>query len=197
MKGLSGVALNPEQFLLPYIEQISIASAIPVPILRGVESGQLKSGQIIMSSYYSVIANNQAGLKPVVEQNIKWINDSAKNFNVKWRLEFAISDIDRLSMREIEINNTVALQPFITRKAFSKYLKIPIEDLRDEESFNGVGQFNPMGGNPIDDSTNKFGKKEVNPVKEDRGRKFGEKKEKNLRNAGDQKTKTYEGAGKR
>lgn len=176
MKGLEGVSLEPQKFLDPYIQQIAIASGYPLPILKGMESGQLKSGQINLASYYSLITNNQESLKGMGETMSKWSHDSLANFNIKFRLEFAISDIDRLSMRKIEIENAVALRPYITDNAFAEMLKLEDKDIEDRaEKMFGQGQ--PFqAGQPSGQSTE--GKE---PSEDETGRKFGERKDKSLR----------------
>ena len=179
MKGLEGVSLNPEVYYSPYIEQVSIATGWPMPILRGQESGQLKSGQINMSSYYAVISNYQDDLDIPAEGLTKWMDESIDNFNITWKLEYATSDIDRLAMREIKSRIAVTLQPYITRKAFAREIDLEIKDLISEEDWKESGKTQSMSG---DQSQNQLHQgKEDNIVTKDKGREANEKKEKNLR----------------
>lgn len=179
MKGLEGVALNPEVYYSPYIEQVSIATGWPMPILRGMESGQLKAGQINMSSYYAVISNYQDDLTPPAESITKWMDESIDDFNVTWKLEYATSDIDRLAMREIKSRIAVVLQPYISRKAFAREIDLEVTDLISKEEWTEAGKTQSMFG---DQSQNQLHKgKEDNTVTKDRGRDIGDKKDKNLR----------------
>jgi len=183
MKGLEGVSLDPQKYLDPYIQQVAIATAYPLPILKGMESGMLKSGQINLASYYSLLTINQEALKLMGEQMAKWEHPTISNFNVRFRLEYAVSDIDRLSMRKIEIENAVALRPYVTDEAFAEMLQLEPTDIenRAEKMFGQGGS--PFGGDP---NQQPFGKKPdpgegKQPSEDETGRKFGEKKDKNLR----------------
>jgi len=176
MKGLEGVQLDPNKFLEPYIRQVSISSGYPMPILMGMESGQLKSGQINMSSVYALIYNNQESLKGMGEWMARSVQPNLANFNIRWRLEYAISDIDKLSMRQIEIDNAIKLRPYITDDAFARMLGIDVKDLRKEPPQTQFGFNKPF---PPQNSI-----KYKNFITEDVGRNFGDKKDKKLRSQG-------------
>ncbi len=183
MKGLEGVALNPEAYYRPYIEQVAISTGWPSPILRGMESGQLKAGQINMSSFYAVISNYQDDLTLTAEGLCAWMEEGLSDFNVDWALEYSISDVDRLNMREISVRTAVALQPYITRKAFATEAGLEVSDVISEEEWNKAKEpkqntFGVTG----DQSENPLHKgKEDNIVTKDQGREEGEKLEKTLR----------------
>jgi hypothetical protein len=177
MKGLEGTALNPDVYYKPFIEQIAIATGIPSPILRGTESGQLKSGQINLSSYYSVVSNIQAGITELIEQMIEWVSPGLmKKARIRWNMEFAYSDVDRAALNQIKVENAVSLQPYISDEAFARLLQdlgIKEEDIEEKEQLNPFGQ--PFGNQ----QPNKEG--EMNPISEEAGREFGKTKNPKVR----------------
>ena len=180
MHGLQGAAMNPEYYHKPFIQQVSIATGIPVSILLGMESGQLKSGQINLSSYYSVVSNTQFGITPCVEWLVDKIEPGTMKKNyIKFNLEYAYSDSDRAAINEMKVNQAVMLRPHISDKAFARLLApigITEEDIEEqeiEESFDPSG----FGG----DKWGKIGNEGMNPIEADQGRKFGEKKSKDVR----------------
>jgi hypothetical protein len=178
MKGLGGVQLDPNKFLEPYIRQVAISSETPMPILSGMESGQLKSGQINLSGVYALISNNQSSLTDMGRWMSTSVHSDLSNFRLDWNLEYAISDIDRLAMRQIEVDNAVKLRPYITDKAFARILEIDEKDVEKnyQEKMNPFGMGSPFGGGKPDGDV-----KSSNPATEEKGRKFGEKKDKKLR----------------
>ena len=182
MKGLMGVSLDPNKFLEPYIKQVAISSGVPVPILSGMESGQLKSGQINLSGYYALVNNNQAALTDMARWKATSAHSGLSNFKVGWNSEYAISDIDRLAMRQIEVDNAVKLRPYITDESFARILEIDIEEIEKDYQ----EKMNPFGASPFGNQAEGGTDKDVkssNPATEEKGRKFGEKKDKTLRGA--------------
>jgi len=179
MKGLGGVSLDPNKFLEPYIKQVAISSGVPVPILSGMESGQLKSGQINLSGYYALVNTNQSSLTDMGRWMATSVHESLKKFNLGWNLEYAISDIDRLAMRQIEVDNAVKLRSYVTDEAFARMLDMEIKDIEKDyqEKMNPFGQ--SIGGKPNGDGSDDV--KSTNPVTEDKGRDFGDRKDKKLR----------------
>ena len=181
MKGLEGTALNPDVYYKPFIEQIAIATGIPSPILRGTESGQLKSGQINLSSYYSVVTNIQAGITETAERMVEWISPGTmKKAKIRWNMEFAYSDSDRVALAQIKVENAVALQPYITDAAFARLLSdlgIKEEDIEVKQD-----QINPFGS-PLGDGEQPTQQKqmEVTAKKEEKGREAGQKKSPDVR----------------
>ena len=180
MLGLEGSSINPDYYYKPFIEQISIATGIPIPILRGAESGQLKSGQINLSSYYSVVSNHQQLLTPIVEQLIEWVEPGVMDEAViDWNLEYAYSDMDVKAMQQIQVEMAVALRPHINDEAFAKLLfdvGITEKDIEEQpmKMFGGGGfDDEGEGGEPSKKSPFESG---MNPIKEEAGRKAGEKK---------------------
>lgn len=191
MKGMEGTALSPDDYYKPFIEQISIATGIPSPILRGMESGQLKSGQVNLSSYYSVITNIQSGATAVAE----WMVDDVKpgtmkEAKIRWNMEFASSEIDREAINEIRASNAVTLQPYISDDAFAKML-LPLgiteKDILTQEQRNannpmfGEGNDFGEGGSEDGDKPNSPFEGKMNPVKEEKGREINLKKNPKVR----------------
>lgn len=181
MKGLEGTALNPDVYYKPFMEQISIATGIPSPILQGSESGQLKSGQINLSSYYSVVSNIQIGATPLVESLIDWVEpDLMKKAKIRWNIEYALSDIDREAMNEIRVANAVSLKSYITDEAFARLLAdlgITKKDIKSQEE---IQQSNPLFQQkfPPEDGEkpNSPFEGRMNPISEEKGRDFGDQK---------------------
>ena len=188
MKGMEGASLSPDEYYKPFIEQISIATGIPSPILRGMESGQLKSGQVNLSSYYSVISNIQSGATNMAEQMVEWVKPGTmKTAKIQWNMEFASSEIDRAAINEIRAANAVTLQPYITDEAFAKMLLplgITVDDILSQEERNAKMPVFGGDGSDEDEDTDKPNSPfegNMNPVKEEAGRETNLKKNPKVR----------------
>ena len=191
MKGMEGASINPDYYYKPFIEQISIATGIPSPILRGMESGQLKSGQINLSSYYSVISNIQSGATKMAEEMIEWVKPGTmKDAKIQWNMEFASSDLDRAAINEIRAANAVTLQPYITDEAFAKML-LPLgiteKDILTPEQ-RKANMISPFGNDGPSEDEDGDGDKpnspfegNMNPIKEEAGREKNLKKKPEVR----------------
>jgi len=60
-KGLQGRALDPMNYYLPIMENISAGSGIPLAILRGVQAGALTGSEVNQQEYYGLISDEQSG----------------------------------------------------------------------------------------------------------------------------------------
>jgi hypothetical protein len=60
-KGLAGRALDPMNYYVPIMENISCASGIPLAILRGVQAGALTGSEVNQQEYYGLVSDEQSG----------------------------------------------------------------------------------------------------------------------------------------
>jgi len=58
-KGVEGKALNPMNYYLPIMENISAGSGIPLAILRGVQAGTLTGSEVNQQEYFALIGDEE------------------------------------------------------------------------------------------------------------------------------------------
>lgn len=58
-KGVAGVALNPMNYYLPIMESISMATSIPLAILRGAQAGALTGSEVNEREYQGLLSEEQ------------------------------------------------------------------------------------------------------------------------------------------
>lgn len=59
-KGVGGVALDPMNYYLPVMESISLATGIPLAILRGAQAGALTGSEVNEREYQGLISDEQS-----------------------------------------------------------------------------------------------------------------------------------------
>lgn len=59
-KGIGGVALDPMNYYLPILESISLASSVPLAILRGVQAGALTGSEVNEREYQGMLSDEQS-----------------------------------------------------------------------------------------------------------------------------------------
>jgi hypothetical protein len=72
-KGLEGRALDPLNYYLPIMENISCGTGIPLAILRGVQAGALTGSEVNQGEYYGLISDEQSAYEDGIRQIINWI----------------------------------------------------------------------------------------------------------------------------
>lgn len=70
-RGAQGRALDPIPFFQTNREQVSAASGVPEPILRGAQAGAVTGSEVNQQQYYKVISRIQASL----EDCMRWVID--------------------------------------------------------------------------------------------------------------------------
>lgn len=72
-KGVGGVALDPLNYYLPIMEQISLATSIPLAILRGAQAGALTGSEVNEREYQGLLSDEQGMYEDSVIELIKAI----------------------------------------------------------------------------------------------------------------------------
>jgi len=106
-KGMQGSALNPGPYYTPILENISVGTGIPEPILRGVQAGALIGSEVNEREYFKVISSIQSKVEPYIRQLIGWIMPQAgakeeQPFEVNWVGGFQPSEKDQATTELIE-----------------------------------------------------------------------------------------------
>jgi hypothetical protein len=112
-KGMAGSALNPQPYYQPILENISVGTGIPEPILRGVQAGALTGSETNLQEYYKVISSIAGKVEPFVRQLIDWIMPQAisgggdaevktQPYEVNWAPGYQPSEKDQRTTELIE-----------------------------------------------------------------------------------------------
>lgn len=100
-KGAAGVALNPQWYYLPILENISAGTGIPVMILRGAQIGAVTGSETNLQEYFKLISANQTRYEPCVRQLLDMLIEAGEVHNVPrdyavvWPSGFEPTDKDR------------------------------------------------------------------------------------------------------
>lgn len=123
-KGVSGVALDPMNYYLPIMESISLATKIPLAILRGVQAGALTGSEVNEREYQSLISEEQSMYEDSLIELIKAILRQPKmqakqegvkgaaeptipDFKIVWTSILELSEIEKV---DLEIKKAQLLQ---------------------------------------------------------------------------------------
>lgn len=149
-KGAAGAALNPEPYYLPVIQSISIGTAIPVAILRGVQAGALTGSDVNLKEYFKLISDEQSayepGIKKLIEilyhNNVKTGESTGKatdeepeelEFKIEWFSGFELTEREKA---EIEL---IKAQTLRIRGAWRKINELRKEEDPDDEGIGPEG----------------------------------------------------------
>jgi hypothetical protein len=100
-KGAQGVALDPERYYLPIMENISTGSGIPLAVLRGVQAGALTGSEVNEREYYTLISDAQGryepGLRHLIDQLIEigQVSTTVEAYAVDWFGGFEVNEKDK------------------------------------------------------------------------------------------------------
>jgi len=159
-KGVAGRALDPMNYYLPIMENISCASGIPLAILRGVQAGALTGSQVNEREYFNIISDEQSayevGLRDLIniilqlekkESEVAEIPDWA--FNWKSGFELTEEQKAKIELDTLEaIRRKCELTKF-THNEVRKMIDPSLKELTDEQGgkeFVEVGRLQG-GGN--------------------------------------------------
>jgi len=146
-KGVAGRALDPMNYYLPIMENISCASGIPLAILRGVQAGALTGSQVNEREYFNIISDEQSayevGLRDLIniilqlekkESEVAEIPDWAFN----WKSGFELTEEQKA---KIELDNLEAIRRKceLTKFTYNEVRKMidpSLEELTEEQGGN-------------------------------------------------------------
>jgi len=166
-KGAAGRALDPMNYYLPIMENISCGTGIPLAILRGVQAGALTGSEVNQQEYYGVVSDAQSGYESGIRKLINVIrkvslpnNAELEEFVFNWQSGIELTEEKKAQIDLMEAQAWQIKGQFMTRNEVRKAIDPDLEDLTPEQ-----------GGDEILGKSNleQFDKEEtfhVNPLKD-------------------------------
>lgn len=126
-KGIGGVALNPMQYYLPIMESISMATSIPLAILRGAQAGALTGSEVNEREYQGLLSEEQVMYEEALRELITAILrqpsmhktpegktgtqevQDVPAFTIKWKSGIELSEVEKIDL-ELKKANLLAIQ---------------------------------------------------------------------------------------
>lgn len=148
-KGVSGVALDPMNYYLPHLEQISMASGIPVAILRGAQAGALTGSEINQLEYWGKIAGWQSDYEPGIYDLINLMIrsfedkrhlDKLNKFKFNWLAGVQLTERQKAEIDEIKARTLATRGTWHTVNEIRKEEDPDAEDLSPEIGDQLVGR---------------------------------------------------------
>jgi len=138
-KGLAGRALDPMNYYLPIMENISCGTGIPLAILRGVQAGALTGSEVNQQEYYGIVSDAQSAYEWGIRKLINILRDvytptgDHQDFMFKWKSGIELTEEKK---SQIELNNAQVWQikgQFMTRNEIRKEIDPNLPDLTPEQ----------------------------------------------------------------
>jgi len=143
-KGLQGRALDPMNYYLPIMENISCGTGIPLAILRGVQAGALTGSEVNQQEYYGLISDEQTGYESGLRELINIILEvglpkgQIQDFNFNWKGGFELDEAKKANIALTEAQTWQIKGQFMTRNEVRKAMDPSLKDLSDEQGGNEI-----------------------------------------------------------
>lgn len=153
-----GKIVDPIRYTLPELERVSIATKIPLAVLRGAQAGALTGSEVNLKEYFLLISNLQNSYEDGVRDLINSIVTVKKDAAMKGDFKFAWLNPVTLTETEkadLELKKAQVIQikkDFFIRNEIRKMFDPTAKDLTDEQ-----------GGNDIVGSSNFTAAAQTNP----------------------------------
>lgn len=162
-KGIGGVALNPSQYYLPIMESISLATSIPLAILRGAQAGALTGSEVNEREYQGLLSEEQAMYEEALRELIIAVlrqpsmrktteekagaqeADDVPAFTFKWLSGIELSEMEKLDLELKEAQKLTLLGQWHTRNELRKMEDPEAGDLPDGQGGEEVLGSSPEG----------------------------------------------------
>jgi hypothetical protein len=119
-KGMAGKALDPMNYYLPIMENISAGSAIPLAILRGVQAGTLTGSEVNQQEYFALIGDEETyyetGIRELINAILKTTRISGETqFKFKWMGGFQLDDLKQAQIDQVKAQTLQVKGDWMTR----------------------------------------------------------------------------------
>jgi hypothetical protein len=150
-KGIAGRAIDPMNYYLPIMENISAGSGIPLAILRGAQAGALTGSEVNQQEYYGLVSDEQSGyeqqIRELVNAILKLGNPRQQvDFKFNWKGGF---ELDEQKKAQIDLVKAQTLQvkgDWMTRNEIRKLQDPNLPDLTPEQGGDELLSKAPSGG---------------------------------------------------
>jgi hypothetical protein len=146
-KGPEGHALNPMNFYLPIMENISCGSGIPLAILRGVQAGALTGSEVNQQEYYGLVSDEQSAYESGIRELINIIQSLKKSdkmttsdqettkqdFNFEWQGGFELDEKKKAEIEQLEMQALQIKANFLTRNEIRALIDPNLGSLTPEQ----------------------------------------------------------------
>jgi hypothetical protein len=152
-KGTAGHALNPMDYYLPIMENISAGSGIPLAILRGVQAGALTGSEVNQQEYYGLVSDEQSyyenGIRQLINivQGIEEEEGEQAEFKFDWQGGFELDEEKKARIEQIKAQTLQVKGDWMTRNELRKLQDPDLKDLSEEQGGNDLlSKAASMGG---------------------------------------------------
>lgn len=161
-KGTSGVALDPMNYYLPIMESISLASSIPLAILRGAQAGALTGSEVNEREYQGLLSDEQSMYEDALIELITAILKQPRmqeapaegqqaaaepeipDFKIVWQSGMELTEVEKVDSEIKEAQLLVTRGQWLTRNEIRKLEDPQATDLTDEQGGNEVLGYTPF-----------------------------------------------------
>lgn len=149
--GTAGHQLDPMNYYLPIMENISAGSGIPLAILRGVQAGALTGSEVNQQEYYGLISDEQSayedGIRQLIDIIISFAEEGGEKYDYlfDWKGGFELDDEKKARIESLEMDTYVKKAQFMTRNEIRNAMDPNLGDLPPEQGGEEIvgsrGQF--------------------------------------------------------
>ncbi|MCJ7767864.1 DUF1073 domain-containing protein, partial [Candidatus Bathyarchaeota archaeon] len=133
-KGTAGHALNPMDYYLPIMENISAGSGIPLAILRGVQAGALTGSEVNQQEYYGLVSDEQSYYESGIRQLIQIIRgEEASEFKFDWKGGFELDEEKKANIEHVKAQTLQVKGDWMTRNELRKLQDPDLPDLSPDQ----------------------------------------------------------------
>lgn len=124
-KGVAGRAIDPMNYYLPIMENISAGSGIPLAILRGVQAGALTGSEVNQQEYYGLISDEQSGYEQSIRELIDIIlpfigYSELPDYKFDWKGGFELDELKQVQIEQIKAQTWQVMGDWMTRNELRK-----------------------------------------------------------------------------
>jgi hypothetical protein len=132
-KGVAGRALDPMNYYLPIMENISAGSGIPLAILRGVQAGTLTGSEVNQQEYFALIGDEETYYETGIRQLIKSLTKTEDDFKFKWMGGFQLDDLKQAQINQVIAQTLQIKGDWHTRNELRKLEDPKLKPLSEEQ----------------------------------------------------------------
>jgi hypothetical protein len=133
-KGVAGKALNPEPYVNSCMEQLSMATSIPLAIMRGAQAGALAGSDVNEREYFKFISDLQASYESAIWQLIDLLMETdqipkVEDYEIQWNGGFELNELDRTAAALNNARSDQIYSAWLTVNELRARMKPPLKAL--------------------------------------------------------------------
>jgi hypothetical protein len=137
-KGVAGKALNPEPYVNSCMEQLSMATSIPLAIMRGAQAGALAGSDVNEREYFKFISDLQASYESAIWQLIDLLMETGQipkveDYEIQWNGGFELNELDRTAAALNNARSDQIYSAWLTVNELRARMKPPLKALSGPE----------------------------------------------------------------